>query len=182
MNLNVKAYNGVYCISAINTTCQSITQSFILFAIKIVYCQGDMFRHLLGHLQALWENRSKSYIHFNALWGPTMHWNINAQRAWRWPNKGRNMSPWQYIIFIVYKIKCCVIDWRFVFTCYNTSGWKTLKRILAFQYRVRWRAFVNTVMNHQLPHKVQTCWIKEAAVTFSNKKSLWCLLDRASLW
>jgi len=29
-----------------------------------------MFRHLLGHLQALWKNRSKSYIHFNALRDP----------------------------------------------------------------------------------------------------------------
>ena len=36
------------------------------------------------------------------------------------------MSPWQYTIFIVYKIKCCLIDWHFVFICYNTSGWKTL--------------------------------------------------------
>ena len=44
--------------------------------------------------------------------------------------------------------------------------------ISAFQYRVRWRAFVNTVMNHRLPHKVQTCWIKEVAVTFSSMKSL----------
>jgi len=35
-----------------------------------VYCQGDMFRPLLGHLQALWENRSKSYLYFNALWDP----------------------------------------------------------------------------------------------------------------
>jgi len=43
----------------------------------------------------------------------------------RWPNKGRNMSPWQYTIFIAYKIKCCVIDWHVVFICYNTSGWKT---------------------------------------------------------
>ena len=23
------------------------------------------------------------------------------QRAWKWPNKGRNMSAWQYTIFIV---------------------------------------------------------------------------------
>ena len=38
-----------------------------------------------------------------------------SQRAWRWPNKGRNMSPWQYTIFIVYKIKCCVIDRQVVF-------------------------------------------------------------------
>jgi len=38
-----------------------------------------------------------------------------TQRAWRWPNKGRNMSPWQYAIFNVYKIKCCVIDWHDVF-------------------------------------------------------------------
>ena len=29
MNLNVKVHNGVYCISAINTTCQSITLYFI---------------------------------------------------------------------------------------------------------------------------------------------------------
>jgi len=27
-----------------------------------------MFRPLLGHLQALWQNRSKSYVYFNALW------------------------------------------------------------------------------------------------------------------
>jgi len=54
----------------INTTCQSTTQHFILYTIKIVYCQGDMFRHLLGHIQALWENRSKNYLDFNALWDP----------------------------------------------------------------------------------------------------------------
>ena len=29
-----------------------------------------MFRYLLGHLQALWENRSKSYLYFNASWDP----------------------------------------------------------------------------------------------------------------
>ena len=29
-----------------------------------------MFRPLWGHLQALWENRSKSYLYFNALWDP----------------------------------------------------------------------------------------------------------------
>jgi len=33
-------------------------------------CQGDMFRPLLGHLQALWENRSKSYLYLNTLWDP----------------------------------------------------------------------------------------------------------------
>ena len=49
---------------------RSITQHFILYTIKIVYCQGDMFQPLLGHLQALWENRSKSYPYFNALWDP----------------------------------------------------------------------------------------------------------------
>jgi len=45
-----------------------------------------MFRPLLGHLQALWENRSKSYLYFNALWDP------------------------RFYIFIVYKTKCCAID------------------------------------------------------------------------
>ena len=29
-----------------------------------------MFRLLLSELQALWENRSKSYLYFNALWDP----------------------------------------------------------------------------------------------------------------
>jgi len=29
-----------------------------------------MFRPLLGHLQAIWENRSKSYQYFNVLWDP----------------------------------------------------------------------------------------------------------------
>ena len=55
----------------INIKCQSIKQHFILYTIKIVYCQGDMFRPSLGHLQVLWENRSKSYLYFNALWDPT---------------------------------------------------------------------------------------------------------------
>jgi len=44
----------------INTTCQSITQHFIVYTVKTVYCQGDKFRSLLGHLQALWENRYNS--------------------------------------------------------------------------------------------------------------------------
>ena len=29
-----------------------------------------MFRPLLGHLQALLEKRSKSYLYFSALWDP----------------------------------------------------------------------------------------------------------------
>jgi len=29
-----------------------------------------MFRPLLGHLQTLWKNGSKSYLYFNALWDP----------------------------------------------------------------------------------------------------------------
>ena len=43
---------------------------FISYTIKIVYCEGDMFRPFLGHLQALWENRSNIYLYFNALWDP----------------------------------------------------------------------------------------------------------------
>jgi len=35
-----------------------------------VYCQGDMFRPLLVHLQALWENRPKSHLYFKALRDP----------------------------------------------------------------------------------------------------------------
>jgi len=57
-------------VTHINTTCKSITQHFILYGIQVIYCQGDMFRPLLGHLQSLWENRSKSYQYFNALWDP----------------------------------------------------------------------------------------------------------------
>jgi len=29
-----------------------------------------MFRLLLSHLQAFWENRSNIYLYFNALWDP----------------------------------------------------------------------------------------------------------------
>jgi len=36
----------------------------------IVYCQGNMLRPLLGHLQALWEKRYKRYLYLNALWDP----------------------------------------------------------------------------------------------------------------
>ena len=32
------------------------------------------------------------------------------------------MSPWQYTIFIVYKIKCCVIDWHVVFVSLKNSN------------------------------------------------------------
>ena len=57
---------------------------------------------------------------FQCIWDPTIHGYIDSswifsQRAWRWPNKGRNVSPWQYTIFVVCKIKCCVIDWNVVF-------------------------------------------------------------------
>ena len=55
-----------------------------LYAIQIVYCHGDMFQPILGHLQALWVNRSKNCLCFNALldtkciWDPKMHWNIDS--------------------------------------------------------------------------------------------------------
>jgi len=41
------------------------------------------------------------------------------------------MSPWQYTIFIVYQIKCRVIDWHVVFICRDQR--QTRKR------RVTWR-------------------------------------------
>ena len=56
-------------LKLINTTCQSITQHYFIYN-KNIYFQGDMFRPLLGHLQALLENRFKSYLYFNALWDP----------------------------------------------------------------------------------------------------------------
>jgi len=36
-----------YMSRLINTTCQSITQNYILYSLKIVYCQGDMFRFFI---------------------------------------------------------------------------------------------------------------------------------------
>jgi len=50
-------------IKFINKTSQSITQHFIFCTVKTLYCQGDMFRPLLGHLQALWKNRPKNYLY-----------------------------------------------------------------------------------------------------------------------
>ena len=70
-----------------------ISTPIILYTVKIVYCQGDVFRPLLGHLQALWEDISMIYLNINALfdskrlqivlyeceiksvsiWDPTMH-------------------------------------------------------------------------------------------------------------
>ena len=42
-----------------------------------------MLRHLLGNLQGLWENRSQSYLYFNASWDPkrlkiVLHLNIDS--------------------------------------------------------------------------------------------------------
>jgi len=55
----------------------SVNNTTLYFIYNKVICQGDMFRPLLGHLQALWENRSKNYIHFNAMWD-TLHWNVHG--------------------------------------------------------------------------------------------------------
>jgi len=55
--------NNVGQATIVDTTCQSKTQDFILYTIKTVYCQSDMFRPLLDHL----------HLYFNALWNPTMH-------------------------------------------------------------------------------------------------------------
>jgi len=68
-----------------------------------------MFRPLLGHLQALGE------MHCGIPNEIPQLLDLFSQRVWRWPNKGRNMSPWQCTMFIVYRIKCCVIDWHVVF-------------------------------------------------------------------
>ena len=43
---------------------RQITRHFILYTIKIVYCQGDMLWPLLGHLEALWENSCLSYVYW----------------------------------------------------------------------------------------------------------------------
>ena len=58
-----RAYIYIYIYIYIHTHTHKHT-------IKIVYCQYDMFRPLLGQLQALWENRSKSYLYFSAMWDP----------------------------------------------------------------------------------------------------------------
>jgi len=46
------------------------------------------------------------------------------------------MWPW-HTIFIVYKIKCCVIDWHVVFICYDTSGWKTLNLLTVYKRKAK---------------------------------------------
>jgi len=38
-----------------------------------------MFRLLLGRLQALWENRSKSYLYFNA---KSLHFSLRNIQKW----------------------------------------------------------------------------------------------------
>jgi hypothetical protein len=52
----------------------SVYNTTILFSytFKILYYQGDIFRHSLGHLQTLKETRYKIYGFFykNALWDP----------------------------------------------------------------------------------------------------------------
>ena len=48
----------------------SVNNTTLYFIYNKMYCQGDIFRPFLVHLQALWENRSKSYLYFNALWDP----------------------------------------------------------------------------------------------------------------
>ena len=64
-------------------------------------------------------NRSKNYLYFDALRDPKCLQHLEShnalkyrslldlfsQMAWGWPNKCRNMSPWQYTNFIVYRIK-----------------------------------------------------------------------------
>ena len=106
-----------------NTTCQSIIQHFILYTINIVYCQGEMFQSLLSH---------------------------HSQRAWRWPSKGRNMSPWQYTIFIVYKIKCCVIDWHFVFIHLIMFGEEYLSRSVVIKIQFP-PTFYHILLNTNVP-------------------------------
>ena len=53
------------------------------------------------------------------------------------------MSPWQYIIFIAYKIKCCVIDWHAVFIHYNSLCYDS-----------------HSTINHTDTHKLlRTCYL-----------------------
>jgi len=72
-----------------------------------------------------------------------MHWNILylfSYGTWRWPNEGRNMSPWKYTIFIVYKMKCCVIDWTLYFCVITIRDgkhwiWKVNREVIClFQF------------------------------------------------
>ena len=64
----------------------------------MVYCHGDMFRHLLRRLLSLCENRSKNYLYFQCIVGSQTHlgfqnalkyrWlsDLFSQRALIWPN------------------------------------------------------------------------------------------------
>jgi len=107
--------------------CQSITQQFYFIYNKNIIFSGDLFRTLMGHLQTLWETDQELSIFQNIAGSQTRLVSRNAlkyiyiglrsvsHRTWRWPNKGRNMSPWQYTIFTVYEIK--FIAWHVVFMC-----------------------------------------------------------------
>jgi len=68
----------------INTTCQSITQHVILYTIKIVYCQGDMFRRLFRSSLGLQGKQIQELSIFKCIvrsqmltdcviWDPTVH-------------------------------------------------------------------------------------------------------------
>jgi len=54
------AYTNKFISNYIEYTNMSVYNTIILFIyIKVVYCQGDMFRPSLGHPQALKGNGSK---------------------------------------------------------------------------------------------------------------------------
>ena len=70
-----------------------------------------MFRPFLGHPQALWENRSKSCLCFTVMWDPmNTSWICFLGGPQDDLIKFETCRPDKYTIFIVYKIKCCVID------------------------------------------------------------------------
>ena len=125
---------------------------------------GQHVSTFIGSSSGPLRNRSKSYLYFSALRDPI--W------AWRWPNKARNTSPWQYTTFIVHRFKLLCYWLTRLYLCLPTypATWRqiTINDVgfdLGIQDRVR---IVITVTNWikvppppTLPKKIWCQWINK---------------------
>ena len=126
-----------------------------------------MFRRLLGHLQVLWEKRSKSYLYVNALWDPTMHWNIDS--SWICFSRGPeddliNVETFrpdniQFLLYIEYSVVLLTDPlgrprrrWLDIIRMdLQEMGCGYMDWIGLAQDRDRWRTLVSAVMNLRVP-------------------------------
>jgi hypothetical protein len=113
--------------------------TFYLYTIKIVYCQGEMFRPLLGHLQALWENRYNDQDQHQCIVGSQMHWNIDS--SWICFLRGTEDDLIEVETCRLDNILLLLTD---VLYLYNTSGWKTSNSRWDLQLWRHWRRSLRT--------------------------------------